>query len=322
MKGWLCMAKIAIDAGHYLYEPGRHCWKEFDPNMTKEWVLNDRVADELEILLESAGHEAVRLDDPTGEKLVNIYQRANLANKLGFDYYISVHHNGGIKGGKGGGLVVYIYPNAEAGSTTVKAQEAIYRNALNRTGLKGNRSQPLARAAFVVITQTDMPAALIECGFMDSSTDVPFIIDPEWSKKVALGIAEGICEIFGGKIGEKDVEHKDKVVNNTDEEVSYNDYIADFYVTHLGRQPDADGLKYWSQVLAEDKMTLDQVEDAIIESDEGRSRFVVELYVFLLGREPDEIGFEHWVNELKNGKTRNEVFTAFIGSEEYKNLRK
>ena len=28
------MAKIAIDAGHYLYEPGRHCWKEFDPNQT------------------------------------------------------------------------------------------------------------------------------------------------------------------------------------------------------------------------------------------------------------------------------------------------
>ena len=316
------MAKIAIDAGHYLYEPGRHCWKEFDPNQTKEWVLNDRVADWLEVYLQSAGHETIRMDDPTGEKLINIYQRAEKANELRVDYYVSIHHNGGIKGGKGGGTVIYIWPEAEAGGTTERAQKAIYNKVISRGKLKGNRADPLAKAYFVVISQTDMSACLIECGFMDSATDVPFIIDPEWSKKMALGIAEGICEIFGGTVVEKDVEHKDKVVNENAPEITYEDYIADLYVTHLGRQPDADGLKYWAQVLTEDKMTLDQVEDAIIESDEGCIRYVTELYVFLLGRQPDKNGLESWVKELKSGKTRNKVFEAFINSAEYKNRKK
>jgi N-acetylmuramoyl-L-alanine amidase len=192
------MAKIAIDAGHYLYEPGRHCFKPWDPNQTKEWVLNDRVADALEVYLRSAGHTTKRMDDTTGEVLTNIYQRADMANDWGADYYISIHHNGGIKGGTGGGTVVFVCPGA--GSTTVKAQKAIYNHAIARCNLKGNRSNPMPQTAFVVLTYTHMPAALIECGFMDAPADIPYIIDPEWSKKMALAIAEGICEVFGGTV--------------------------------------------------------------------------------------------------------------------------
>ena len=49
-----------------------------------------------------------------------------------------------------------------------------------------------------------MPAILIECGFMDSATDIKYILDPKWSKKIALGIAEGICEVWGGTVKEEE----------------------------------------------------------------------------------------------------------------------
>ena len=38
------MAKIAIDAGHGLYTEGKRCLKSLDPNETREWQLNERVA--------------------------------------------------------------------------------------------------------------------------------------------------------------------------------------------------------------------------------------------------------------------------------------
>ena len=41
---------------------------------------------------------------------------------------------------------------------------------------------------------------------MDSSTDIKYILNPEWSKKIALGIAEGICEVFGGTVQEEKIE--------------------------------------------------------------------------------------------------------------------
>ena len=43
--------KIALTAGHYKYTAGKRCMKSLDPNETREWVLNDRIADKVEKLL-------------------------------------------------------------------------------------------------------------------------------------------------------------------------------------------------------------------------------------------------------------------------------
>lgn len=198
------MAKIAIDAGHYKYTDGKRCLKSLDKNETREWVLNDRVADALATYLQSAGHTTMRVDDATGEKDVTLSERCRKANDWNADYYVSIHHNAGINGGSGGGTVVYIYTGC--GGKTEQAQRAIYVNAIKRANLKGNRSSGLSEADFQVLRETAMPASLVECGFMDSSTDIKYILDAAWSKKMALGIAEGICEVFGGTVKETTTE--------------------------------------------------------------------------------------------------------------------
>lgn len=191
------MAKIAIDAGHCLSTPGKRCLKALDANETREWVLNDRVARALEIFLQSAGHTTKRVDDATGKNEVSLANRVKAANEWDADYLASIHHNAGIKGGKGGGTVVYVYGK---GATTLAAQKAIYENAILRGDLKGNRSNGTPNAGYYVCRYSKMPASLTECGFMDSSTDIKKILDPEWSKRIALGIAEGICDVFGGVV--------------------------------------------------------------------------------------------------------------------------
>lgn len=192
------MAKIAIDPGHGRYTTGKRCMKKLDPNETREWVLNDRVGKELAILLESAGHEVLRTDDVTGEVNISLENRVKKANNWKADFFISVHHNAGINGGTGGGIEVYVARQPSDGS--VKAQKSIYKHGVERSNLKGNRAEGTRKADFYVIKYTKMPACLIECGYMDSATDIKYILDPEWSKKMALGIAEGICEIYGGTI--------------------------------------------------------------------------------------------------------------------------
>ena len=148
--------------------------------------------------MKSAGHEIMRVDDRDGSTDVDLADRVNKANAWDADYYDSIHHNAGINGGTGGGTIVYVYPGT-AGKTT-KTQEAIYKNAIIRAGLKGNRTDGTVTENYYVLRKTSMPASLTECGFMDSSTDINYILNPEWSKKIALGIAEGICEVFGGKV--------------------------------------------------------------------------------------------------------------------------
>lgn len=192
------MAKIAIDAGHGLYTAGKRCLKSLDPNETREWVLNDRIADALGTYLKSAGHTILRVDDEDGSSDISLPNRVARANKWGADAYVSVHHNAAICGGSGGGTVVYVAKSCSAKS--IQMQNAVYKHTINRGNLKGNRSDGTLANNFYVIRHTKMPAILIEAGFMDSSTDIKYILDPEWSKKMGLGIAEGVCEVFGGKV--------------------------------------------------------------------------------------------------------------------------
>ncbi len=195
------MSKIVIDAGHGKNTAGKRCLKSLDQNETREWVLNDRVADALETYLLSAGHTTLRVDDISGNVDVSLATRVKMANEWKADYYVSIHHNAGIDGGTGGGTVVFAYPRT-AGNTT-KTQKAIYKHAIVRAGLKGNRADGITTADYYVLRKTIMSASLTECGFMDSSTDIKYILNPEWSRKIALGIAEGICEVFGGTVKEE-----------------------------------------------------------------------------------------------------------------------
>jgi hypothetical protein len=49
------MFKLALSAGHYLYEAGKRCLKSIDTNETREWWLNDRIADRIQVLLSEYG---------------------------------------------------------------------------------------------------------------------------------------------------------------------------------------------------------------------------------------------------------------------------
>lgn len=212
------MAKIVIDAGHGKNTAGRRCLKSLDEKETREWVLNDRVADALGTYLKSAGHEVMRVDDTDGSTDVSLAARVQKANEWKADYYASIHHNAGINGGTGGGTIVFVYPGTSG--ITPKTQEAIYKHAIARAGLKGNRSDGTITANYYVLRKTTMPASLTECGFMDSATDIKYILDPNWSKEIALGIAEGICEVFGGKVKDNEDTTKIQYANSFDENLA------------------------------------------------------------------------------------------------------
>lgn len=183
------MFKIALTAGHYLGTPGKRCSKSLDPNETREWVLNDRIADKVENLLKGyTGYELIRTDDTTGKKEISLTARTNAANNFKADFYLSIHHNAGINGGSGGGICSIIYTNASEKSA--EWQKELYNALIAETGLKGNRATPLAKMNLHEVRETTMPAVLLELGFMDSKTDVPVILTEAFANKCAKAIVD------------------------------------------------------------------------------------------------------------------------------------
>ena len=191
------MFKLALNAGHYsgttkgipatLSPTGKHI---------DEWTLNDRVCDRIEALLAGFdGVEILRLDDTTGKTDVPLEARTDAANAWGADFYLSIHHNAGIGGGSGGGMVAYVYTHV--GDETLAWQKDLYDALIAATGLRGNRSQPLAKADLHEVRETNMSAVLLELGFMDSTTNVPVILSDDFADKCAAAIVDVIARRAG-----------------------------------------------------------------------------------------------------------------------------
>jgi N-acetylmuramoyl-L-alanine amidase len=207
------MFKIALSAGHGRNTAGKRCMKKLDPSETREWVLNSRIVEKVEQLL--AGYEGVevlRLDDRTGDTDVALKTRSKSANAWGADLYLAGHHNGGVWGGKGGGIVAYVY--TKPSEKSLVWQKALYDALIAATGLRGNRSKPLARKNLHEVREPKMPAVLLELGFMDSQTDVPIILTEEYAAKCAKAIVETLARLKN--LEKKESGEKPAVTNRLD----------------------------------------------------------------------------------------------------------
>ncbi len=188
------MFKLALNAGHGINTAGKRCLKKLDKNQTREWVLNSRICEKIESKLKQySGITVLRLDDKTGKKDISLKKRTDAANNFGADFYLSIHHNAGIKGGLGGGVSTFIY--TKASKKAGEWQNELYEALINHTGLAGNRADGTLTKNLHECRESNMPCVLLECGFMDSKTDVPIIL----SDKFAAEVAEACVEVIAKK---------------------------------------------------------------------------------------------------------------------------
>lgn len=214
------MFKLALSAGHYYYTLGKRCDYRIDKNETREWVLNDRICDKIEDKLKAYdGIEILRLDDTTGKKGISLLARSNASNKWGADLYLAVHHNAAKSLFNGGGVVAYVYtkPTAEE----LAWQKLFYDSIIEKTGLKGNRATPLAKANLHECREPKAPAILLECGFMNSTVDVPIILTEEFAEGVATACVEGIVKKAKLKLKKTETKTEVKTEEKTTEYITY-----------------------------------------------------------------------------------------------------
>ncbi len=107
-------------------------------------------------------------------------------------------------------------------------------------------------------------------------------------------------------------------------------YVFRCYDRTLGRQPDVNGLNFWTEQIRSKKRTPEDVAGNFVFSTEFKNKklsdeeYVKVLYRMFFDREynapgTDPNGIKFWLNELKTGKRdRYGVFTGFANSKEFK----
>jgi N-acetylmuramoyl-L-alanine amidase len=174
--------KIVIDAGHGGYDNGA----SYGNRTEKDEVL--RLAIAVGDILERDGYDVVytRTDDtytsPTG--------KARIGNESGADFFVSIHRNSAASPNLYNGVQTLIYDN-----NGIKVDMAENINAeLEKVGYKNIGIE--TRPNLAVLRRTEMPAVLVEVGFINSDKDNA-LLDSKFNE-TAYAIAKGIEETLSG----------------------------------------------------------------------------------------------------------------------------
>lgn len=170
--------RVIIDAGHGGEEPGAM----FNGRREKDDTL--RLALAIGQILENNGIDVVytRTTDVFDTPL----EKARIANESGADYFVSIHRNAFPVPGAASGAMVLVYQ--DAGVPAMLASN-IQQN-LVETGFKDLGVQE--RPGLIVLRKTQMPAVLVEAGFIDNPEDNKFF--DENFEAIAQAVADGVLE--------------------------------------------------------------------------------------------------------------------------------
>ncbi|MBE6669182.1 MAG: N-acetylmuramoyl-L-alanine amidase [Ruminococcaceae bacterium] len=183
--------KIYIDQGHNPVNP--NAGAEGNGYREQDIVYNIGLA--LSDLLTSNGNFETRLSRPTSDTQLgtsnasSLRLRVNDANTWGANYFISLHTNASslpsANGSEG-----YAFSRRSQGFIL---GEYILINLSRTTGLR-NRGM-MVRPSLYVLRETNMPAMLIELGFISNAYEADLMASDPYL--FATGIYNGMLEYFG-----------------------------------------------------------------------------------------------------------------------------
>lgn len=178
---------VCLDPGHGGYDEGCSNGELKESEQTLELALAVRNA------MEKQGIKVVmtREDDT----YIALDERAAIANRAGADYFLSIHRNS-LASGDASGIELW---TSSAGSETTYALSAALERQLIHAGVSQSRgchsgSQSDSTEDYAVCRLTQMPAVLLEMGFITSEEDNQLFESNQTA--YAKAITDAVLEIW------------------------------------------------------------------------------------------------------------------------------
>ena len=184
--------KVFLGVGHGGSDPGAVA------NGVKEKDLNLSIALACRELLEWYGvtvgmSRTKDENDPIGDEVKE-------CNAFAPDLAVDIHNNAG---GGDGGEVFYHYGGGKGKTLAENILAEIVKVGQNSRGIK-TRKNSNGKDYYAFIRNTSCPAVIVECAFVDNSTDLQILSTEEKRKEMGVAIAKGILKTLGVEIqGEK-----------------------------------------------------------------------------------------------------------------------
>lgn len=175
--------KVCIDPGHGGSDPGA-----VGVNNVMEKDINLAIALKTAYMLKLDGAQVYMTRDEDYD--VSLYQRVSYANSVGCHIFISIHANAATSSSASSFEVYHYYTSTLGQKLATYVDEEISKLIpLYNRGVK--------QADFYVLKYTNMPAIVIETGFVTNSYDVSILTNENYQWKYARAILYGVQRYFG-----------------------------------------------------------------------------------------------------------------------------
>jgi N-acetylmuramoyl-L-alanine amidase len=145
--------------------------------------MNLDVAQRLKALLQSYGYRVVMTRD--SDVFIPLGTRVAIANSYGDAIFVCIHFNATPRSGASG-IETYFYT-----SQSLPLASAIHYYV---AGGAPSANRGVRRRGFYVLRNTQIPAVLVECGFLTNPTEAQYAQSSAYRQKLAEEIARGVRE--------------------------------------------------------------------------------------------------------------------------------
>ncbi len=174
---------VVIDPGHGGEDPGATSVSGF-----YEKTVNLSVARKVAAKLRERGLRVVMTRD--SDRAVELENRAAIANQNRADLFVSIHADSSLAR-TNKGYSVYVARQASYSSQKVARAIARYMQQVSPDG------NGVKQADYRVLVKTQMPAVLVEIGYISNRGEASMIATDSFQNRIADAICDGICETIG-----------------------------------------------------------------------------------------------------------------------------
>ncbi len=188
---------IILDAGHGVPDYGTE-----SVNGTTEQELNLAITLKLQQLLEQSGTKVIltRSDDNgiyevdkdsiRSKKISDMKNRVYIGNNSDADIYVSIHMNYYADSQYSGWQTFYQSRCEDSRKLATIIQQSLSEN------IGQNKRNPMAIKGAYIMDKVNIPATIVECGFLSNKNDEEKLKTDEYQSKLAWGIYIGIQKYF------------------------------------------------------------------------------------------------------------------------------
>lgn len=180
---------VLVDAGHGGFDKGtagtvtKIYEKDLSLQLAKKVANKLAKQDDVQVIV-------TRKED----KYISLADRPKVVKDQPVDLLVSIHLNAEKKGNSATGIEIYYKKGSEDGSEklarTVQDTMLSYVDAKDR-GILGNN--------FEILREAEMPAILIECGFLTTPQEEQKLINTKYQEQLTEGIVQGILSFLDQK---------------------------------------------------------------------------------------------------------------------------